>query len=346
MKKRKDGRYQKKITMPDGKIKFLYSSASNEKLAVKDFNEQMLNLEQKRADSLLFKNVAEEWENEHFPRLQNNSLKSYKPALASAKEYFGDFSITEIKSVHIQQYLDQLLKKGYAAKTIKNRMLVISLIIKHALLNEYIQIDPCQRVSLPQNLPKAKREAASSNDEKIISKSTDKDFGILAYLFLTTGCRRGEAAALQPKDIDLTAKTISISKTVEWIGNTPQIKNCPKTDAGFREIPITDKLIKLLSPFMKQTYIFENSKGELLDNSQFTRGWDKYVKETGISCTPHQLRHSYATMLFDAGIDVKTAQKWLGHADINTTLGIYTHISEKRLEKTTNKITKYIEKHY
>ncbi len=346
MKKRKDGRYQKKITLPDGKTKFLYSSASNEKMAVKDFNEQMLNIERKRVNDLLFKNVADEWEDEHFPRLQNNSLKAYKPALASARDFFENFNITEIKSIHIQQYLDQLIKKGYAAKTIKNRMLVLNLIIKHAILNEYIQIDPCQRISIPINLPKAKRQSATQDEEKIISKSTDKEFGVLAYLFLTTGCRRGEAVALQPKDIDLNAKTISISKTVEWIGNTPQIKNCPKTDAGFREIPISDKLINLILPFMKQKYIFENKKGELLDNSQFTRGWGKYIKETGISCTPHQLRHSYATMLFDAGIDVKTAQRWLGHADINTTLGIYTHISEKRLQKTTNKITKYIEKNY
>ena len=59
-------------------------------------------------------------------------------------------------------------------------------------------------------------------------------------------------------DINISNKTVSINKTVEWIGSRPQIKNSPKTDAGNREIPLTDKLIELIKPLMKQNYIFQN----------------------------------------------------------------------------------------
>jgi site-specific recombinase XerD len=92
-----------------------------------------------------------------------------------------------------------------------------------------------------------------------------------------------------------------------------------------------------LKETLNQKYIFENDQHELMHNAQVTRRWNALKRETGIECTPHQLRHSYATMLFDAGIDVKTAQTWLGHSDIKTTLDIYTHLSEKRQSQSFEK---------
>lgn len=346
MKRRADGRYQKKIKLLDGTTKFLYSSASSERAAIRDFNEQMQKLEQEHQDLSLFVNVAEQWSKEHFPKLQNNTLKMYKVGLEDAKEHFKGLYINNIKPAHVNQYLELLTKKGYAAKTIKGRMLVLNLIFKYAILLEYINSNPCQHITVPKGLPKKKRLPATPDEANAIIANVDKDFGVLAYFFLFTGCRRGEALAITPADINISNKTVSINKTVEWIGSRPQIKNSPKTDAGNREIPLTDKLIELIKPLMKQNYIFQNDKGELLNNSQVTRGWEKYQKETGIQSTPHQLRHSYQTMLFDAGIDVKTAQKWLGHADIKTTLDVYTHLSETRLAQSTEKLLNYINENY
>lgn len=167
-------------------------------------------------------------------------------------------------------------------------------------------------------------------------------FDFLAKFLLYTGCRRGEALALTPADVDFERKTININKTVEWIGNIPQIKYQPKTYAGFREIPIPDILFPELCNRSKQKYIFQNSRGDLIENSRLTLDWNKLRKITGIKCTPHQLRHAYATMLFDAGIDVKNAQRWLGHSDIKTTLDIYTHLSDKRQELSVEKWYNYL----
>ena len=346
MKKRADGRYQKKIKLLDGTTKFLYSSASSERAAMRDFNEQMQKLEQEHKDLSLFTNIADKWSEEHFPKLQNNTLKMYRAGLKEVKTYFNSSYIEAIKPLHINQYIEFLTKKGYAAKTIKGRMLILNLIFKYAILLEYITSNPCQYITVPKGLPKNKRSPASPDEANKIIANVEKDFGLLAYFLLFTGCRRGEALAITPSDINLENKTVSINKTVEWIGSRPQIKNSPKTDAGNREIPLTNKLIALIKPLMHQKYIFQNSKGELLNNSQVTRGWEKYQKETGIQSTPHQLRHSYQTMLFDAGIDIKTAQKWLGHADIKTTLDIYTHLSENRLSQSTEKLLNYINTNY
>lgn len=343
MKKRADGRYQKKITLPNGKRKMLYSNAANERLAAKDFNTQIMHLEKEVKAAGTFSSIAEEWSEDAFPKLQNNSLKLYKPGLAAAIDYFGDTPIADIKPLNVQLYADYLLSRKYAVKTVKNKLLVVSLIVKYAILHGYIDNDPTTRIRLPAHAQKSKRTAATNIEEDKIIASVDNPCGVLALFLLMTGCRRGEAVALTPKDINLEKKVVSITKTVEWIGNTPQIKNTPKTDAGVREIPIPESLIQYLKPLLKQEYLFPGKDGKLIGSSAFTDLWDRYRAETGIECTPHQLRHSYATMLFDAGIDVKTAQKWLGHTDIKTTLDIYTHLSESRLEKSTAQLTDFLE---
>lgn len=346
MKRRPDGRWQKRITLPNGKTKLLYSSAATERLANKEFNERLLSYKKEIEHSTQFCYVAEKWSEKAFPKLENNTLKQYKPCLAAAVEFFQDTPVETITAGHIQDYIDDLEAKKYAGKTIKNRLLVLSLILDRPALKGTIPFNPCKQITLSKSITKnkTKREKASDKDEKEIPKHTDTLFGILAYLYLTTGCRRGEAVALQPDDVDIKNLYIHIDKTVEWIGQHPQIKNTPKTEAGIRDIPISKKLADLLSPYMNQEYIFLNDKGQLITDGQFTKGWNLYKKATGISCTPHELRHSYATMLFDAGVDVKTAQLWLGHKDINTTLAIYTHLSSSKLEETTKKYRKYLAK--
>ena len=83
--------------------------------------------------------------------------------------------------------------------------------------------------------------------------------------------------------------------------------------------------------------------GELIKNSLFTRKWEKYKEESGLDITAHQLRHTFATILFEANINVKDAQTLMGHSDISVTQNIYTHIREKRLQETAKALNKHIE---
>lgn len=347
MKKRADGRFQKRITLENGKSKLLYSSANSEREAVKDFNRQMLALETEHIKSMNFDRVAEAWADERFPTLQNNTLKQYYPCKNEAVSFFMDAPIAEISAMRIKSYLDMLANKGFAKKNHKRTLRRLKTDFHICLRNGVYRKNPCATVKLKfsKDMATAKRQAATTEEEHIIkSVPNDVPFAFFAKFLLFTGCRRGEALALTPKDIDFENKKVTINKTVEWLGNKPQIKHQPKTAAGNREIPLPDVLLIELKKREKQSYIFQNNKGNLFDNSQITRGWNKLKKEICINCTPHQLRHSYATMLFDAGIDVKTAQKWLGHTDIKTTLDIYTHLSETRQAQAADKWFNYIEK--
>ena len=87
-----------------------------------------------------------------------------------------------------------------------------------------------------------------------------------------------------------------------------------------------------------------NKKGALFSNTlrTFKTEWKHYCKRLGFEVTPHQFRHAYATMLYDAGIDVKMAQKLLGHSSIKMTQDIYTHIRLSRLGDTAEKLNAHI----
>ena len=78
-----------------------------------------------------------------------------------------------------------------------------------------------------------------------------------------------------------------------------------------------------------------------MGRSTFERHWRKYKEATGLNITAHQLRHTYATILFEAGIDVKDAQHLLGHSDISVTTNIYTHIRANHFEETVKKLNSY-----
>lgn len=341
MKKRPDGRYCRKIKI-NNKFVFFYSSEKTEKQAARDIERQLLEYREKDKNGKTFAAVAAEWSDDHFPELEHNTLKQYRPALADVTQQFGSFYIKDITSNQIDLYIKSYAKKGYAQKTVKTRLLILNLIMKYAVINQYISVNPCTYIAVPKNLPKTKREGLTAEQIEAVKHNIDKTFGFFAYFLLNTGLRKGEALALRYSDIDFDKKVIKINKTVEWIGNVPNIKNHPKTDAGIREVPLLDCLVDLIEHKSTDELIFPNSNGELIRNGNFTRLWDKYRAETGLNITPHQLRHAYATTLYDAGIDLKTAQYLLGHANIQTTMDIYTHLSQSRQDAAADILNKFV----
>lgn len=344
--KRKDGYYEKVMTFTVNgeKIRkhFYYKDEFELVEKVKAFERQL-----SEAKKVYFSFVADEWWESHCNDIEGGTQISYQPAYKRAVESFEGKEIKDITSIDIKRILDRMAKQRYSAQTVRVQRIVLNLIFKDAVLNKYIDINPVSVVSVPRNLPKAKREIPSDDEIETVMKSADASFGMFAYLILFTGCRRGEALALQWKDIDFKKKTISISKSVNYSGanqNVPIVSSHPKSDAGIREIVILDCLYNRLKEMSqgcsREDYVFgENSP---LTKSSFRKKWMKYQKETNTSFTPHQLRHAYATILYDAGIDEKVAQGLMGHSTIQLTRDIYTHVRMNRKELASSKLNDYV----
>ena len=338
MKRRPDGRWMRKITLPDGTKKYFYSSESTEKKALRDIEQQLLAFGEKKSEGSLFRSVADKWENEHFPDLGFNTAAKYSRCLKKLVPHFGDVPVSEISAADVNAFLKDMKKKGFARDTVSIHKSVMSQIFDYAIFLRERSDNPCLAVSVPKDLPKSRREPPTPEEIKIILSSADKHFGVYALTALLTGMRREELLALTDKDIDFENKLIRINKTVVWIPNQPQISPT-KTQSSIREVHLPELLIPHLQD--KHGYIF-GSVDKPLSQAQFRRAYARYQKETGLSVTSHQLRHGYASMLYDAEIDIKTAQAQLGHSKSSTTQDIYTHIWQSRQKSQMNRLESYL----
>ena len=334
MYKRPDGLYEKVLTI-DG-VRLPPFRGKTEKAVMQKILEYTGKVQKGR----LFSEVAEEWKEEHFKTIEYNSKKCYSPACRRTVESFGNMHIKDIKANAVNSFIVKFSKQGFSQKTVSIQLLVLKLIFTKACVDGDIEINPSTYIKVPKNLTKTKREMPTFEEIQIIKNSTTCSFGLFAYFLLYTGCRKGEALALQYKDIDYTTQMIKVSKSAYYVGNNAEIKQ-PKTQSGTREVILMNRLSNILPKGKPEHYIFGDSQGNPITAKKFLVMWKKYCEETGLDLTPHQLRHAYATILFEAGLDEKDAQELKGHSNISTTHDIYTHISKMRKAKTAELLNNY-----
>ncbi len=345
MTKRK--KKQKTYVDADGNKIVKYFNGRNDFEIFKKMQEFEKEFEREKKSVASFKEVAEAWENEHFNEIEGGTRISYSPALKRAISAFGDHKINEVTALDVKKLIDKLVAKKYSAQTVRVQKIVLNLIYNYAVLNGYTEVNPVSVVYIPRNLPRQKRDMPSAEDINVVMNSFDKPFGEFAYTILFTGCRRGETLALQWKDIDFNKNTITVNKSVNYNGdnqNIPIISPHTKSEAGMRTIVMLDCLKNRLQSIKQEPEKFIFGGDTPPTKTSLRHKWQKYLKETGLSITPHQLRHAYATILYDAGIDVKSAQELMGHSNISLTQNIYTHISKNRREQTAESLNEYVNK--
>lgn len=284
--------------------------------------------------------IIDEWKEYHFNHINLNTQSGYTAPIKDLKEYFGDKYLDEIKPLDIEQFLFTLYdERRYAKQTLKLRLIVLNQVYEYSQLKGYCQINPCAPVRVPRNAVKNKRVLPHAEEINAVKSHGNSEYGLLPFFLLYTGCRVGEALALQYEDINFENDTITINKTVVFDNGIPTIQNHTKTDAGNRVIPLLPPLKELLP--RKRGFVFSDN-GKPLKKGQVYWRWKQFKKKTGVEISPHQLRHAYATILYDAGLPVKDSQLLLGHNSAEVTQNIYTHISEERQKKTFDKLKEYV----
>ncbi len=344
MKKRADGRYVKVVTI-DGKRLSFYSREATEKKAEKDIQRQMVEYAQKQTRGIEFNTLADQWENVHYPNIGYNTKCKYERAAKRIVKHFGDIPARLITTLDVQRFIDGMAALSYARDTVSCHLSVMSQILKFGVLNGYVDTNVCENVKVPRNLKKTSYAMPTPEEIKIAMSSVDKHFGLYAYMAIMTGMRREELLALTRNDIDLKKQQIHVSKAIVFEGNRPVVSPT-KTKSSQRTIIIPQQLVKVLKKEISGSkgYIFKNTVDpeSPMTLQMFRKAYARYQKETGLKVTSHSLRHGYATILYDANIDIKQAQRQLGHSKINTTMDIYTHISEARQETNRSQLNKYL----
>ena len=291
-----------------------------------------------------FEQVADAWWEEKEPEISIGSVRVYRARKNAAVDAFGKMLVDEITPQDIVTHLRKLQAQGFSQKVINSRKSVIKSILDNALIAGEIQSNPCINLPTIKGVARVERQPATEEDiKKIEATKTISLIARMYYFILYTGCRRGEAAALQQKHIDRENKTAHICQTLAYSSPTPQIKESPKTAAGIRAVDLYDNVLAILPQYDDpETFIFFPDGLPL--ERKFQVMLDEYKQQADLSCTPHQLRHSYATMLHSAGVDAKDAQALLGHSSIVVTQDIYTKIESKHKKEVQDQVNDYIKK--
>ena len=168
---------------------------------------------------------------------------------------------------------------------------------------------------------------------------------ICTLLSLYTGLRIGEVCGLKWEDIDLKKGCLSVNKTVERIsignGKTKVVVESPKTESSIRKVYVPSFIMELLKEHKKSSDLFVLS-GKLKPTEPRTLQYrfEKILKSAGIrEMTFHSLRHTYATLCIEKGMDIKTLSELLGHSDVKITLNTYVHSSDRLKRKYVKRLT-------
>ncbi len=279
-------------------------------------------------------------------RLDDKSLKAYRIDLKQFSEQFMTAEILDITSEMLEKYIVTLHQK-YKPKTVKRKIASIKAFFHYLEYREYIEKNPFNKLQIkfrePIILPKIiplhiveiflstiykQRNEAKTDYQK---RNALRDAAVIELLFVT-GIRISELCSLSMNDLNLYDRTILIygkgyKERLIQIGNDDVIHTLEEYKKEY------------ISEIENCKYFFTNQMGQKLSDQSVRRMINKYTSLAAINLhiTPHMFRHTFATSLLEADVDIRYIQEMLGHSSINITQ-IYTHVTmSKQRDILTNK---------
>jgi integrase len=269
--------------------------------------------------------------------------------------YFGGMNLNKIKPIHIQKLINEKAL-DYAPVTVSSMYNILNKTLNKAVQWEIISSNPCKNISLPKRKNKNYQELLSSEDIKKLIKAINSQpirdktiFSIALY----TGMRQGEILGLHIPDIDFDEMTINVSKQYGKVVKDEKVVRAitdTKTDNSIRKIYIPEFLNSLIKEYVnslkvisKDGILFYNvPRKKPYERTQITDNFKAMLKDNNIpEIRFHDLRHLYATMAINSGVNVVAVARTLGDT-IETVLKNYTHGIEEEQKKATYTFEEYI----
>lgn len=290
--------------------------------------------------------------------IESESEETWHKTLCTRADYWkdalGDEQIDKITTADLNSVLKYLANHNTRkpnAKTSNKTLIeyrsVISRVFEFCIENRVLTFNPASYIKLPKASKKAVRKPLTNAQIKYFEDTPD-ELQLTCLLMIYCGLRKGEALALNYSDIDLENNVIHITKSLN--SRTYLIK-APKTEAGYRDVPIPQAILSYIKNAKRDTILVATRNGKPFAYSNaWNWSWNAYMKKIcdkyGVEfrTTAHCLRHTYATILYEASIDELTACKLMGHADIKTTMKIYTHLREEHEARNITKLDEYLSK--
>lgn len=357
---RADGRIAVQVYLGtvDGRKKYKTVYGKTQKEADQKADEVRRSL-QKGLDvskALTFSDVAKKWLDIKIKTVSHAQTVQYQSCIKHLNQYIGYKDFRKLVPCDLQQIIDSLAAFNPNTQQPSSHRTLVAVkstalqVANYAISARLTDFNFAQSVSLPKDATVSIRRALSDSERKTIMM-VEHRCKLPAMIMMFAGLRRGELLALTWDDIDFVDKTIRVSKSAEILSNQVRIKDGAKTQSSVRIINIPSALYEYLSECKTKAtskIVCPASDGSYMSLTAWRRMWESYIRTLREfnpnmpDFTGHWLRHTYATLLYQSGVDVLTAKELLGHSKIQTTLDIYTHLDTQFKVRNINKLDEFL----
>lgn len=272
--------------------------------------------------NLTFEEIYNMWSEKALKDVSRSKLICYKTAFANCPT-IHNIKIKELKTPHMQKAIDSCKKRSQS--TLNNVKILFNQVCRFALENDFISKDYSKFVTISNTGGKKAKREFSEEEIAVLWKNTDNFYVRFALILIYTGFRISELLQVKNKNVDL---------------ENGSIRGGLKTKAGInRLVPIHKRIL----PFIKELYNPENfylynNMGSTFNYGHMKINFVKTLEQLGISHTPHECRHTTATLLDKYGANPITIKKILGHSTQDLTSSVYIHKDLEELKRAINLI--------
>lgn len=309
-----------------------------------------------------FSEYCDHWLKGKKETIELTTYQGYEYRIAHIRRYFENRKtiLSKVTPRDIKEFYEYLLtdgnmarykrNKGLSQKSIKEIALLLKAILKEATLLGDISVNPAENITIPKKKQEKVKEEIFIDKDDLQILLTEIKGHILENVIIVAlfyGLRRSEVLGLKWSAIDFDKATLHISHTVVKIKDKIT-KDSTKTQASYREYPLSSYIKEKLQKVKKvqqanrvlfgeayehSDYVFTWEDGRPISPDYVTKGFKKIVERSehlSSELSFHDLRKSCVSMMVEDGYNVKEIQKWVGHADVQTTLNIYAKVKESK----------------
>ena len=348
LRRKKNGHWEIQIMdgfKSDGRRNIVSFSAKTQKEAKEKRDEYL----RKKAAGLLigqdlrFADWAERWFDRHKDYIKPTTQEHYRYTLRILLDHFGKRKLSEIKAMDIEEFLMKLRRDGRSDSSLAHCRGMLYQIFQKAAANDLIVKNPVAFAEKMRKGPKTAKEAFTADEVRTLLRELPEDkIGWSIRLMLCTGMRTQELLALEPRHIAQDGSSIVIEQAVVMEKGTGVI-GTPKSYDSYRTIPVPE-IARYCARNLRNTdkkFIWEVGKVDQPCNpSHFRTQFRKTLEQIeGVRVlTPHCCRHTYVSQLVALGVDLKTIQSIVGHADVDMTL-YYAHAQESSRQDAVDRFS-------